>query len=62
VSKFYLKNNLINMNDLIKANALLISEEDENEERPDENTDTEGSEKPDDAEDDEYMDTGNWEN
>ena len=50
------------MNDLIKANALLISEEDENEERPDENTDTEGSEKRDDAEDDEYMDTGNWEN
>jgi len=50
------------MNDLIKANALLISEEDENEERPDENTDTEGSEKPADVEDDEYVDAGNWEN
>ena len=62
MSKFYLINNSINMDDLIRVNTLLISGEDENEEMPDENIDAEGSEKPDDDEDDERVDAGNWEN
>jgi len=50
------------MDDLIRVNTLLISGEDENEEMPDENIDAEGSEKPDEDEDDERVDAGNWEN
>ena len=48
------------MNDLIRAGALLINKEEENEVGSDENIDTEGSEKPDDDEDD--VDMSNWEN
>ena len=56
-SKLYLINNLINMDDLIRANALLISEEEDLEE------DVSGEEVfKDEEEDSDDMDMSSWEN